>query len=96
MTQLTISVANEAKYKALLAFIAQEGDIIIENKPQKAKKTTFSATVKSEVAAAPKNKSKTMPKMDLSQFCGILKPAQTIDQIDAQLAELRQEWERNF
>jgi hypothetical protein len=88
MTQLTISVANEAKYKALLAFIAQEGDIIIENKPQKIKKTTFSATVKSEPTV--------MPKMDLSQFCGILKPAQTIDQIDAQLAEMRQEWDADF
>jgi hypothetical protein len=38
MTQLTISVANEAKYKALLAFIAQEGDIIITPKIKKTPK----------------------------------------------------------
>jgi hypothetical protein len=38
MTQLTISVANEAKYKALLAFIAQEGDIMITPKIKKTPK----------------------------------------------------------
>ncbi len=40
MTQITISVANEAKYKALLAFIAQEGDIFVEELTKKSRKGT--------------------------------------------------------
>ena len=39
MTHLTISITNEAKYKALLAFIAQEGDIFVEKQPKTVKKT---------------------------------------------------------
>ncbi|MEY4926607.1 MAG: hypothetical protein RI894_1043 [Bacteroidota bacterium] len=40
MTQITISIANEAKYKALLAFIAQEGDIFVETPPKNTKKAS--------------------------------------------------------
>ena len=88
MTQLTISIPNQAKYEALLAFIAQEGDILVE-KTKKNAKTSFSATAEKKVAYA-------KPKVDLSQFCGIIKPSQSINEIDAQLAEMRQEWERIF
>ncbi|MEY4926609.1 MAG: hypothetical protein RI894_1045 [Bacteroidota bacterium] len=91
MTQITISIANEAKYKALLAFIAQEGDIFVET-PPKSKRPRAITKSKNEPIAA----NTTVPKIDLSQFCGIIKPAQSIEDIDAELTEMRQEWERSF